>query len=111
MISFLAQKIKIGEQEIEGPLNLGIGKSASDYTVGDIVGKLTDFLIPFGAVIFFLALVWGGYDYLLSRGDPEKMKSAKGKLTTGAIGFILLISSYLIVKLIAAIFGLGGGML
>jgi hypothetical protein len=53
--------------------------------------------------------IWGGYDLIMSQGDANKVKSAQAKITTGLIGFILLILSYLITSLVARIFGLGGG--
>jgi len=56
-------------------------------------------------------IIWGGYDFLMSQGQPEKMKSAQAKITTGLVGFILLIVSYIVVKLIARIFGVGEGIL
>lgn len=106
--SFITQGLRIGptgsQQEINGPLE-GIN------TISDIVNKLTQFLVPLAAVILFFILVWGGIGFILSRGDPEKVKSARAKLTAGIVGFILLIASYLIVKLISSMFGLGGGII
>lgn len=93
----LAQEIGINGQKIKGPL-VGI------ETLGDFINKIIAFLIPLAAVILFLVLIWGGYDFMLSQGNPEKVKSAKGKITTGLVGFILLIISYLLVKLITQIF-------
>lgn len=97
----LAQKINVGGQPIEGPLK-GINNLA------DVVNKVIEIMIPIAGVILLFVLIWGGYDYLLSQGNPEKIKSAQGKITTGIIGFVLLIISYLMVNLIAKIFGLTG---
>lgn len=88
---------------ISGPLDPQI------QTVGDLVSRIMQFLIPLAIVILFFVFISGGYDLLLSRGNPEKMKSAKAKFTAGIIGFILMVSSYMIVKLVAVIFGLEGG--
>lgn len=105
--NFLAQNLRIGppgsQQQITGPLQ-GIN------TISDVVNKLTQFIIPFAGVILFFIIVWGGYSFILSRGDPEKLKAAKAKLTAGVVGFVLLIVSYLVTKLIASIFGLGEGI-
>lgn len=105
MKNILAQSLQIsGTEPIQGPI-VGIN------SIGDLVNKLVSILIPIGSIILFLVLVWGGYDYLLSRGDPEKLKGANAKITAGIIGFILLILSYFIVKLLSFIFGLGGGVI
>lgn len=100
--NLLAQTINIGGQEIIGPLG---GEITS---LGDLVNKLIDFIIPFSGIILLLVLIWGGYDYLLSHGDPEKVKSGKGKITAGIIGFIIIILAYTLTKLISYIFGLQG---
>ena len=100
----LAQSMRVGGQPIEGPLK-GIDN------LGGLVSKLLEFLTPVALVILFFVFVWGGYDLLLSQGNPEKVKSAKAKFTTGIIGFILIISAYIIVRLLSAMFGLGKGAL
>lgn len=101
---FLAQKIEINGQSIEGPLE-GINN------IGDLINRILPFLITFSGVILLLVLIWGGYDFITSQGDAQKVKSAQAKITTGIIGFVLLIISYLLVRLIAKIFGLEGGIL
>ncbi len=100
----LAQSLNIGNQTIKGPLE-GIN------SLGDLVNRIMTFIIPFAGIILFFVLLWGGYDLMMSQGVPEKIKAGQGKITAGIIGFILLISSYLLVKLISVIFGLGGGIL
>lgn len=112
---YLAQKLQIipsvgpGTPQpstivIDGPL-VGI------ENLSDLVNKVLTFFIPFAALVLFGVLVWGGYDFLLSQGVPEKVKAGRAKITAGLIGFGLLISSYVIVKLIASILGLGEGIL
>lgn len=100
-MTYLSQSVNIGGQPIQGPL-VGIDN------VGQLVSRVLLFVIPLGGIILLLVLIWGGYDYMTSQGTPEKIKSAQAKITTGFIGFILLVVSYLIVRVIATIFGLGG---
>ena len=104
MNNLLAQQITVGGQTIKGPL-VGIS------TIGDVVNKITVFLVPIAAVILLFVLISGGYDLINSQGTPEKLKTAQGKITAGLIGFGLLVGSYVIVKLISFIFGLGQGIL
>lgn len=100
----LAQSINVGGQSIEGPLE-GIN------TVGDLINTLMKFLIPLAGIILLLVLIWGGYDFMMSGGNPEKVKSAQAKITTGIIGFVLLVLAYLIVRIISFIFGLQTGII
>lgn len=101
--TFFAQSLNIGGANIQGPL-VGINNA------GDLINVLMTFLVPFAAIILFFVLLWGGYDFLSSAGNEDKINTAKAKITAGLIGFFLLVSSYLIVSLIAQIFGLGGGL-
>ncbi len=104
MKRLLAQSMKIGTQQLEGPLK-GIN------TVGDLISKILLFLFPLAGLILLFVLIWGGFDFITSQGSPEKIKSAWAKITTGVIGFALLVLSMLFVRLIAFIFGLYTGIL
>ncbi len=101
-MTYLSQSLNIGGQIIQGPLDTRLN------TVGDIVNRVMQFLIPLAAIILLFVIIWGGYDYMLSQGNPEKYKSAQAKIFTGIIGFVLLILAYFIVKVIATIFGVSG---
>ncbi len=103
MNKILAQSINVGGQAIEGPLE-GVS------TLGDIVNKIVSLLIPLAGIILLFVLIWGGYDFMMSRGQPDKLKGAQAKITTGIIGFVLLIFAYAIVKILTSIFGLGEGI-
>lgn len=105
MNTLLADTLTISGQPIEGPL-VGI------ENIADVVNKITKFFIfPAAGIILFFVLVFAGFELLLSGGNPEKLKSAKAKITSAVIGFVLLVLSYFIVRLIAKIFGLGEGIL
>lgn len=104
-MSYLSQSLTVGGQQIQGPLQ-GVD------TVGDLVSKIVaSFVIPAAGIILLLVLILGGYDFMTSQGNPEKIKSAQAKITTGIIGFVLLIFAYIIVKAVAKIFGLDTGIL
>jgi len=105
MSKLIAQTVQFGGTSIKGPLDSSI------QNLGDLVSRILSFLIPLSGVVLLFVLIWGGYDYMMSQGNAEKVKSAQGKITTGIIGFILLISSYLIVRVIAKIFGLSTAIL
>ena len=106
----LAQSINIGGTTIKGPLdgtNI-IGKKIE--TLGDMINVILPFTMSLAGILLFLILMWGGYDFMMSQGDPAKMKSARAKITAGVVGFILLMLSYLITKLVSYIFGVGEGI-
>lgn len=100
----LSQSLNFGNQTIKGPLDPSVD------SLGKLITKILGFLMPMAGIVLLFVLISGGYDYMMSEGNPEKIKSAQGKITSGIIGFILLIVSFLVVRLIALIFGLGGGI-
>ncbi|KKP60610.1 MAG: hypothetical protein UR54_C0010G0003 [Candidatus Roizmanbacteria bacterium GW2011_GWA2_34_18] len=104
MKTFLAQSLNFGNQTIKGPLDPSVD------SLGKIITKTLSFIMPMAGIILLFVLISGGYDYMMSQGNADKMKSAQAKITSGIIGFILLIVSFLIVRLIAVIFGLGSGI-
>lgn len=103
-MKFLAQSFNIGNQTISGPLDPSVD------SLGKIITKILGFIMPMAGIVLLFVLISGGYDYMMSQGNADKMKSAQAKITSGIIGFILLIASFLIVRIIAAVFGLGGGI-
>lgn len=107
-MKYLSQSLNIGEgrgaTSITGPLD------ASVSSLGGIITKALGFIMPMAGIVLLFVLISGGYDYMMSQGNAEKMKSAQAKITSGIIGFVLLIASFLITKIIALVFGLGGGI-
>ncbi len=100
----LAQGLKISGVDINGPL-VGIS------SIGDVVNKVLNFFVfPVAGIILLFVFIWGGYDFILSRGSPEKVKSAWAKFTTGIIGFLILVFAYFFVRLISKIFGINSGI-
>jgi len=102
---YFAQQLVLPGGEINGPLKNPQNQDYGD--IGSIISTLLPIVISIGSVILFLVLVWGGIDIMISAGNPEKIKSGKAKITSSIIGFIVLVLSYLIVKLIANTFGIG----
>lgn len=103
--TIFAQEIRIGGMPIKGPLS-------RDYTsIASIINNVVPFIIALAGIILFFVLMWGGFDYVTSQGAPEKLKTANAKITAGVIGFILLITSFLIVRILSYIFGIGQGIM
>lgn len=100
----LSQSLNFGNQTIQGPLDQSVD------SLGKVITKTLGFIMPMAGIILLFVLISGGYDYMMSQGNADKIKSAQGKITSGIIGFILLIVSFLITRIIAVIFGLGGGI-
>ena len=67
--------------------------------VGGTVGQIISALLPY----IFGYIVLGGYQVLMSQGDPKQMAAGRGKITYAVVGLIIVITSYLIVQLVGRI--------
>ena len=101
----LAQCVTVSGQQICGPAKQFNGTAIQ--TPADVVNQVMPFAYGLSLVILLFVFIWGGFDLILSRGAPEKIKTAKAKITSGMIGVILLAVAYLIVQVASRIFGLG----
>lgn len=61
-------------------------------------------IASFILLAMFIMFVYGGFTYLTSGGEPERVTKAQNILKWTIIGFILYISSFLILKIIDYLF-------
>ena len=74
--------------------------------IGTIISAILPYLFPLAGLLLFLYLVFAGFQFLTSGGDPKKVEQAKQRLTNGIIGFLIVFISYWLVQIIARILGL-----
>ncbi|MGI6373787.1 MAG: pilin [Patescibacteria group bacterium] len=86
------EKYKTGNYEVNDLLELVV--IASNWILG-IVGSLT--------LVMFM---YGGFTFLISAGNPEKVSSAKKVIIAAVVGLVLVFSSYLIVRFVSGALGL-----
>lgn len=69
-------------------------------------GKLTALLMYFFgliAAISFLMIVIGGFRYVISIGDPQKITTARKTITYSVIGLIISLSALAIVSFVISV--------
>lgn len=64
------------------------------------IQNLMSLIISLGIVIFVLLIVWAGFLLILSPANPGGRAQARKMLTNAVIGFVILISSWLIVDFV-----------
>ena len=85
------------------------------YTgLGPFASKILHASILIAGVLLLAYLIWGALDWLISEGNPEEVKKARGKILHATIGFALLASIYVLWRIAINFFGLqswysGGG--
>lgn len=83
--------------------------------VGDVVGvdffnvflpKFITLAFIIGIIIFLFIMLLGAIQWITSGGDKTAVEGAKGKLTNGVIGIIILLAVFALVKVIGDFFGI-----
>lgn len=75
--------------------------SAFELLISNILVVLT----VVAGIAFTLYFLLGGLNWVTSGGDKSKVDKAKGMMTNGAIGIIIIVVSYAIVWIVGAALG------
>lgn len=90
----LAQKLEIEYPQV-GPAVPAELKELPQY-----IRYVFMFAIIIAGLVAFGSLVYGGFRYLASAGNPAAMSDARSQMTAGILGLILLLTSFLILQTI-----------
>jgi hypothetical protein len=58
--------------------------------LADIVDKVLEYLFPIAGIIALIFIIQGGYMWIISGGDPSKVKQAQGTLTWAILGLVIV---------------------
>jgi len=78
-----------------GPLSL--------QNVLDIITEIRNFLIVLGVIVVVIFVIWGGVDYITSRGDEEKVSAAKQKIIVAIIGAAIILVVFILLQTLKAV--------
>ena len=82
---------EIGKEAVDQDLPHADSESGNyRQNFADLVGSLLSIVIPVSALILLLYLIWGAIEWLTSGGDKGKLEKARGRITTGVIGIIVV---------------------
>ncbi len=84
------------ELEIEYPDVSGSPGLTSKSTIPDYVKYIFNFAIWASGFLALGVLVYGGFEYLTSTGNVEKVRDAKERIASALLGLLILFGSYLI---------------
>lgn len=82
------------------------GYQTPGSNVGEIITATLPWIFGIAGIILLLNIISSGFKMMTSQGDPKALQGAQGKLTTSAIGIVILFTSFWIVKIIMQFFGL-----
>lgn len=79
-----------------GCVSLANPLSSGQTEVAPIIGIIIKAAMGIMGALVLLMLVWGGFQWLTSAGNPEKVKKGSQTMIWAVIGLFLVLSSYLI---------------
>ncbi len=77
------------------PTNVPSGSETSGPPPGlgelaPLIDKILGYLFPVAGLIALVFIIQGGYMWIISSGDPSRVKQAQGTLTWAIIGLIVI---------------------
>lgn len=76
--------------------------------LGSVITSIIPYLFGAAGIMLLIYLILAGFQFMTSRGDPKATQAAQSKITNAVIGFVIIFSSYLIVRLVEQLLGLKG---
>ncbi|MFC1687173.1 M15 family metallopeptidase [Patescibacteria group bacterium] len=73
----------------------------SGDTLGEWVAAVYVFFVGAMAIIATVMMMWGGYQYVISFGSPEKVTRAKDQIVSAMIGLVLSLGAYMLLLTIS----------
>jgi uncharacterized iron-regulated membrane protein len=85
----------------------GVGRSAYGESNADaqadlplFIGSIVQVALILVGTVFMLLIIYGGYMWMIARGDTEKVKKAKDIITSAVIGLFIVLAAYAITNFV-----------
>lgn len=88
---------QVGRDEIGQAYGESRNKPAD---VRDMVVQIIRIFLSFLALIFVILIVWGGYKWMTSLGNVDKVSEAKGQIKTAIYGLVIILLAFAITEFI-----------
>lgn len=75
----------------------------SKKDIRDMITQIVGYILAMVGVILLVQIIFAGYSWMMSGGNEEKIKKAKGKIVNSIIGIAIIMVAYV---LVSTIFGL-----
>jgi cbb3-type cytochrome oxidase subunit 3 len=72
----------------------------SEKSLPEIIGLIIKIFLSFLGVIFLVLIIYGGYIWMLARGNEQQVAQAKNIIEQAIIGLIIVLAAYAITALI-----------
>ena len=92
----LKDAFKIGGPLDQAAGNTGAGYKTSGVNVETLIGLGIATVLSFVGVIFLILAIYGGYIWMLARGNEQEVERAKEIIKNSIIGLVVVIAAYAI---------------
>ncbi|MFA5359200.1 MAG: hypothetical protein WC310_05315 [Patescibacteria group bacterium] len=69
---------------------------SDDITPEIVIGRLIGYVLGFLGVVFFVLVVYGGWKWLLAKGNEDQITEAKDLITHSITGLAIVFAAYLL---------------
>lgn len=76
---------------------------AGQITIGGLISIVVQLMLLIAASIAVIFLMFGGYRYVIARGNEEATEAAKKTMTSAVWGLIIIVMAFAIIRIITAI--------
>ncbi len=73
---------------------------ASQQGFASFLGSTIGIALSFVGIIFFILMIYGGFRWMVSRGNEQEVAKAKEIIVAAIIGLLLILSAYAITTMI-----------
>lgn len=93
-MAFTASNDLFGGEEAAISTNIGL----TDSPIVVIIARLINILLGLLGIIALSLIVYAGFLWMTSAGDPQKIEKAKKMIAAAVIGLVIILSSYSLVR-------------
>lgn len=68
--------------------------------LSNIVNNILGYIFPIAGLIALIFVIQGGYMWIISAGDPNKVKQAQGTLTWAIIGLVVVMVIFAVIRVL-----------
>ena len=91
------------------PLGLVAGPNGAGYNTTqspeNIISLVITTVLSFIGVIFLVLAIYGGYMWMMARGNEQQVEKAKGILTNAIVGLVIVLTAYVVSWFIISVLG------
>lgn len=71
-----------------------IPKDKPNPSLASLLGQMTGIMMSTLGISFFTLMVYGGFSWMIARGDEEEVRKAKKVITSGFWGLLVILIAY-----------------